>query len=614
MKLYFVRHGESEANVVMEFSNTLNKHPLTAKGVGQAQKLAESLADKEITRLISSPLLRAVQTAQILSAKLGVEMEINDALREWSVGIYEGSRDPQHWQIHNDLQVDWFYKGKLDRKIPGGESYLEIRARFAPFIEGLLQAGEGSRENIVLVGHGGLYLAMLPGLFVNITYKDVLGVREFPNTGYAVAEPRPGGCTVWNGAEIQCEFIQIRIKIRAPMKCTGCGYELAAAGGRYCPNCGRALGAAEAAQTNIAVTQQVGEVGASGTVTGVDIRQVIGNVFITAPDEERARERRNQRILLQKVKSFWIEGVLEHSVHQAVLIELDKQALPEAVQHPWEMTLQPGEQQPRPVPAGVPLLTLFEETGRAMLVMGAPGTGKTITLLELARAAILQAETSPDEPIPVVLPLSSWGVQRLPLADWLVEELNSKYQIPRPMARQWVDKDSLLILLDGLDEVVETQRRACVQAINKFREEHGLVGLAVTCRTQEYETLGERLRLDGAVRLELLNSGQIDAYLAGLGEKLQGLRAALWKDNALAELAQSPLMLSILCLTFQDLPADGETQGQEIDARRRDVFRTYIQRMFARERKRAGLFAGANHRLAVGGWRGACSSLRKAFF
>jgi len=203
MKIYFVRHGESEANIVREFSNTGTKHPLTALGVEQAQQLAAKLAGLAVSHIYSSPVLRARQTAEILSQALGVPVEVTEALREWDVGIYEGTRGPEGWALHKQVMDDWQLHHKWDSKMPGGESFLEIRARFEPFIQNLVQEGHGTDENIILVGHGGLYLAMLPVVFENIGFEDVYGTG-FPNTAYALGEPREGGlyCIEWCGKGI----------------------------------------------------------------------------------------------------------------------------------------------------------------------------------------------------------------------------------------------------------------------------------------------------------------------------------------------------------------------------------------------------------------------------
>ena len=83
MRLYFVRHGESTANLLWEFSNSGFKHPLTEKGIEQARAVARSLSGLQVEQIYSSPVMRAVQTAQILAESLQAPLEITEALREW---------------------------------------------------------------------------------------------------------------------------------------------------------------------------------------------------------------------------------------------------------------------------------------------------------------------------------------------------------------------------------------------------------------------------------------------------------------------------------------------------------------------------------------------------
>jgi broad specificity phosphatase PhoE len=203
MRLYFVRHGESVANLTSEFSCRGFKHPLTSKGVEQAQLLAHNLASRRIARIYSSPLQRAVQTAEILSVALQVEVEVTGALREWDVGIYEGTTGLQGWQLHRQVQEDWYFNYKLESKMPEGESFIEIRERFVPFIEGLLQDGQNPDEELVLVGHGGLYICMLPVVLQNINHEFAVQ-HGFANTAYALGETQVDGlyCTEWCGTPL----------------------------------------------------------------------------------------------------------------------------------------------------------------------------------------------------------------------------------------------------------------------------------------------------------------------------------------------------------------------------------------------------------------------------
>ncbi len=82
MKITFTRHGESQANLLQEFSNRGLKHPLTPAGRQQAAALAEALQGQNVTHLYSSPVLRALETAIILAGRLGGTYEVVEALRE----------------------------------------------------------------------------------------------------------------------------------------------------------------------------------------------------------------------------------------------------------------------------------------------------------------------------------------------------------------------------------------------------------------------------------------------------------------------------------------------------------------------------------------------------
>lgn len=200
MRIYFTRHGESEANLLREHSNRGFKHPLTAKGREQAAALARKLENVAVARLFTSPIMRAVQTAEILSATFGVPYDTTDALREYDCGILEGRADEEAWALHMAVFDAWVQRKNWDRRIEGGESFIEIRDRFAPFIERLISEYEESAANIVLVGHGGLYRCMLSLVLANVDFDFVLN-QPMGNTACIVAETRPEGLTLinWEG-------------------------------------------------------------------------------------------------------------------------------------------------------------------------------------------------------------------------------------------------------------------------------------------------------------------------------------------------------------------------------------------------------------------------------
>ncbi len=321
-------------------------------------------------------------------------------------------------------------------------------------------------------------------------------------------------------------------------------------------------------------------IGRDQTIEGDYIR---GDKIIIA-DVVAPRSARNRTTMLQLVHRVWVEGVLDQALadNPPINIRLNQQM--DAVdQSAWSNVIDLPQQPELPLPLGTQIIDIFEQMDQSLLILGEPGTGKTILLLMLARDTIVQAAQDAQRSIPVVLNLSAWGIHRQPLDQWLVDELRVKYNIPKRIATDWVEQDDLLLLLDGLDEVPELYRDACVQAINQFRQDH-LTPMAVCCRLADYRALPTKLKLNGAVVLQSLSSEQIAQYLRSAGPTLAGLREALEKDNVLQELAQTPLMLNIMALAYHDLPhvALDTERADSIEARRQHLFDTYVARMFTR--------------------------------
>ncbi|MDJ0552928.1 MAG: AAA-like domain-containing protein [Microcoleaceae cyanobacterium MO_207.B10] len=295
------------------------------------------------------------------------------------------------------------------------------------------------------------------------------------------------------------------------------------------------------------------------------------------------QEYRNCQILLNKVKNYWVKGVLETSLHGKVLIELGLAERKDAVTRPWGLVWQDLENPQAELPPGTRIIDKFDElgAGRTLLILGEPGSGKTTSLLELARDLINRTEADLSQSIPVVFNLSSWQGKKQAIADWLVLELHTKYQVSQQIGKSWIQGQKLLLLLDGLDEVSRDKREDCVDSLNNFCQEYGQTEMIVCSRIRDYEALSGNLIFQAAIYLQPLSLEQVQEYLKTAGADLAAVRKALESDVKLQEFAQSPLILSIISLAYQGISIT-ELPSRSNSELREHLFNAYIDRIFKR--------------------------------
>lgn len=296
------------------------------------------------------------------------------------------------------------------------------------------------------------------------------------------------------------------------------------------------------------------------------------------------QEYRFRQKLLNQVQEFWIENVLERSLHHKAMIDLGLKERPDLVERPFGNVHISPEQSQKPLSISRGINTAFNRMGegRTLLILGEPGAGKTTILLKLTRDLIARNSDNLNQPIPVVFNLSSWAKKRQTIADWLVDELQSNYGVSKSLGKAWVKDQQLLLLLDGLDEVQAKHREACVEAINQFMQDYGVTEMVVCSRIKDYQALSNRLQLRGAICVQPLTSEQIHQYLDNAGSQLQSVQTLLQQDTAMQEMMKSPLTLSIVSMAYKDISIESLQQSGSIEERRHHLFETYIERMFQR--------------------------------
>ena len=294
--------------------------------------------------------------------------------------------------------------------------------------------------------------------------------------------------------------------------------------------------------------------------------QIYTGVFLSSstasPLSEKEDHRDDARDLLgDKVRRFWIDGVLHHACHLATPLRLEWTIDLSMVDHPWADLPSPPLSQTSGG-QGSGLLDTFYAADRALLILGTAGAGKTISLLNLADELLRQAAADPLQPTPVVLPLSSWSNSKAPLDQWIVAQLTVRYQIPARLGQRWLLENKLVLMLDGLDEVQRRDQADCIRVINRFRDLHGLTGLVVCCRKGVISAQETKLRLGSALELHPLTLSQAKAYLSQTTPQLHTLQQALSQHAWLQEMIQSPLLLNLLAVSWQDQNGTMMTQDE----------------------------------------------------
>lgn len=161
MTLYFIRHGETEWNVLKKIQGKTDI-PLNENGQKQAAALADMLLKKKntegfhVVRAYTSPQLRAAKTAQTAAEVLDIPCIALDGLREMNLGEWEGT----NWDYIEEHYKDTYHYWNTHRRYtntPQGESYNEVLERTLKALEYIL---ERESENVLVVTHSAVLMAL----------------------------------------------------------------------------------------------------------------------------------------------------------------------------------------------------------------------------------------------------------------------------------------------------------------------------------------------------------------------------------------------------------------------------------------------------------------------
>lgn len=149
MLIYLIRHGQTKGNLKKTFHGRIETK-LTKKGFKQAKQIASFLENKKIACIYCSSMKRAVQTAEIISEKLGVPVEKSDNLKEVDFGIIDGLTHEEAWKKH-PLLMEKRARDKFDFVVSKGESYAIAQKRAIKLLQRILKKHKG--KPIAIVAH-----------------------------------------------------------------------------------------------------------------------------------------------------------------------------------------------------------------------------------------------------------------------------------------------------------------------------------------------------------------------------------------------------------------------------------------------------------------------------
>ena len=183
MRLVFVRHGQTDSNVARALDTRPPGAPLNALGLAQAEALGGRLGAEPVAAVYASLATRAQQTAAPVAAAHGLDVVVVEGIHEVFAGELEGRSDTVAREAF-DAVYDAWWAGDLDARLPGGESAHDVRERFLPALDPLL---DGVKGDVVLVSHGAAIRLAAAALL-----GDTAETWYVPNTGLVVLRSCPG--------------------------------------------------------------------------------------------------------------------------------------------------------------------------------------------------------------------------------------------------------------------------------------------------------------------------------------------------------------------------------------------------------------------------------------
>ncbi len=187
MILFLVRHGETESNrngLALGRADV----PLNERGEEQARRVADALASEPVSAVYSSPLMRALRTAEVIAKPHEIPVQVKPALIEMDIGEADGLTFAEVRSQFPGLLETWVTEAGPDQPMPGGERLTEVQRRASDVVQSLAKLHP--EDTICVVTHNFVILSLL----TSALGVDLANFRRIRHAVAAISvlEVRPG--------------------------------------------------------------------------------------------------------------------------------------------------------------------------------------------------------------------------------------------------------------------------------------------------------------------------------------------------------------------------------------------------------------------------------------
>lgn len=200
-RLFFIRHGKTEWNLEGRYQGAQGDSPLLQESYTEISQLAVYLRQYQFEALYSSPIKRALTTAQQLSEKLPQKLPVQPetALREFNLGKMEGMKFTEVARLYPaELAAFGKHADLYDPTIIKGETFPQVFERMTPAIQKIVRLHP--KGDVLLVSHGAALCAEIRHL-LGYSLKELRANGGLANTSTTILETHDGKnftCLAWN--------------------------------------------------------------------------------------------------------------------------------------------------------------------------------------------------------------------------------------------------------------------------------------------------------------------------------------------------------------------------------------------------------------------------------